>query len=441
MSSVKLGPLVKKGGGRIHTGPFGSQLHASDYVEFGIPCIMPANMKDSRVNLEGIAYISDADAQRLKKYIVEEGDIIYSRRGDVTQKALITNTEAGYFCGTGCLLLRPGSEFDSRYLTYYLSLDEIKKWMINQAVGATMPNLNTGILSNVPFYPVSVETQHRIAAVLSALDAKIELNCKINTELEQMTRTLYDYWFVQFDFPGAQGKPYKSSGGQMIYSNQLKREIPEGWEVQDMYDNDLFEIIKPKIDEFEGEKQYIATADVDNLNISEGSLVTYENRESRANMQPKEYTIWFAKMKASVKHILVGDYTKDLLHDAIFSTGFMGIQASKETFEYASLTIHRPYFELVKDANANGATMAAIGNNDMKNIKLVVPSPDVITSFHEVARPILEKMDLNRQQSQKLAELRDWLLPMLMNGQVRVHVGDSSQAINQSTHEPAFLAP
>lgn len=318
------------------------------------------------------------------------------------------------------LVLRTNNYFESACLNYSLfSRESLLQTFIDGSTG--QGEFDKVKLFNIELgFPVLEKDQRKIVAVFSALNNKIELNRKINAELEQMARTLYDYWFVQFDFPDTNGKPYKSSGGQMTYSDQLKREIPAGWKVQDMYNNDLFDIIKPKIDKFAGEKQYIATADVDSLNISKGSPITYENRESRANMQPKEYTVWFAKMKASIKHILVGDYSEDLLQDAIFSTGFMGIQTSKEAFEYVALTVHRPYFELVKDANSNGATMAAIGNNDMKNIKLLVPSPDVITSFHEAVRPILQKIDLNRQQSQKLAELRDWLLPMLMNGQVSV---------------------
>ena len=180
----ELGELVKSGDGKIHTGPFGSQLHASDYVEDGIPCIMPANMKNSRVDLTSISYISELDAKRLSKYLVKENDIIYSRRGDVTQKALIRQNEAGYFCGTGCLLLRPGSNFDARFLTYYLSTSEIQKWIVSQAVGATMPNLNTGILSRLPFNGPEKLEQSKIADVLSVIENKIELNNQINTELE-----------------------------------------------------------------------------------------------------------------------------------------------------------------------------------------------------------------------------------------------------------------
>lgn len=302
------------------------------------------------------------------------------------------------------------------FLYHYLKQLDLSK--LNTGTG--VPSMTFDSYYDVPVKLPSLNIQHKLATVLSALEDEIELNRKINAELDQMAHTLYDYWFVQFDFPNSEGKPYKSSGGQMTYSDQLKREIPAGWEVQDMYANDLFEIIKPKINKFAGTKQYIATADVNGLAMTDGMPITYEGRESRANMQPREYTIWFAKMKESVKHIFVGDYSEDLMGDAIFSTGFMGMQTSKEAFEYLTLTIHRPYFELVKDANSNGATMVAIGNNDMKNIKLIVPSDDVLHKIHRTARPILAKIDRNRQQSKKLAHLRDWLLPMLMNGQLSI---------------------
>ncbi|MEK7071055.1 MAG: restriction endonuclease subunit S, partial [Patescibacteria group bacterium] len=232
MLDGKLGDFVAKGGGKIHTGPFGSQLHASDYVRHGIPCIMPANMKNNRIDLSDVVFIAEADAQRLSKYLVKENDILYSRRGDVTQKALIRKKEVGYFCGTGCLLLRPGENFDARFLTHYLSIPTIKGWIISQAVGATMPNLNTGILSDIPFHGPEKAEHEKIANVLSTLEDAMEINDKIGQTLEVITKTLYDYWFVQFDFPDENGKPYKSSGGRMVWSEALKTEIPNGWKVQ-----------------------------------------------------------------------------------------------------------------------------------------------------------------------------------------------------------------
>jgi type I restriction enzyme S subunit len=266
----------------------------------------------------------------------------------------------------------------------------------------------------------SLSEQNSIANFIRKLDERIELNHKINAELESLAKTLYDYWFVQFDFPDENGKPYKSSGGQMTMNSTLNRPIPTGWKVETMFKNSLLSIIKPKIDYFDGEKTYIATADVDGLSISDGSQITHENRESRANMQPSEYSVWFAKMKSSVKHIFVGEKSQDLIQNCIFSTGFMGLQADKRSFEYIASIIHSDYFEKVKDFNSSGATMEAVGNSSLKNIDVIIPSDDILQKYHAVMKPIFEKMTINRQQSQKLAQLRDWLLPMLMNGQVKV---------------------
>jgi type I restriction enzyme S subunit len=172
--SVTLGQITKRGGGFIQTGPFGSQLHASDYVPTGVPCIMPANIVDGTVDLADIAYISHADAQRLSKHIVKAGDIVYSRRGDVTRKALIRKHEEGMFCGTGCLLVRPGKYIDPRYLAYHLSSPWNHEWIIRHAIGATMPNLNTSILGDIPLKIPDLENQKNIARVLGVFDEKLE---------------------------------------------------------------------------------------------------------------------------------------------------------------------------------------------------------------------------------------------------------------------------
>ncbi|WPD23620.1 MAG: restriction endonuclease subunit S [Candidatus Electrothrix scaldis] len=173
--TTTLGKIVKDGSGFIQTGPFGSQLHASDYVKDGIPVVMPVNLADNRVNLTDIARITEEDASRLSKHLVKKGDILYSRRGDVTRKALITDSEVGMFCGTGCLLVRPGNKIDPRFLAYHLSSPKNQEWIIRHAIGATMPNLNTGILSDVPLRVPSRALQRAIAHILGSLDDKIKL--------------------------------------------------------------------------------------------------------------------------------------------------------------------------------------------------------------------------------------------------------------------------
>lgn len=142
-----LSDLVNHGDGFIQTGPFGSQLHAHDYKPEGTPVVMPQQLGDNQIMLVGIARISDEDRDRLSRHIMEEGDIVFSRRGDVTRRSYIGTKEAGWFCGTGCLLIRvKHAECDNKYLSLFFSLPQFKEYITQKAVGATMPNLNQGIL-------------------------------------------------------------------------------------------------------------------------------------------------------------------------------------------------------------------------------------------------------------------------------------------------------
>ena len=147
-----LGAVCHQNGAGIQTGPFGSQLHASDYVSAGIPSIMPQNIGDNCINVDRIARVSLDDANKLSRYLVREGDIVYSRRGDVEKRALIRAPEDGWLCGTGCLRVRVDRNVvEPKYASYCLGHPLIREWIVRHAHGATMPNLNTSILSACPF--------------------------------------------------------------------------------------------------------------------------------------------------------------------------------------------------------------------------------------------------------------------------------------------------
>ena len=159
----------------IQTGPFGSLLHAADYVPVGIPSIMPLNIGTKLDILpEKLVFITQYDANRLNKYLVQENDIVYSRRGDVEKCAFITVRESGWLCGTGCLRVRIiDSMLDPKFCAYQLSTDDIKAWVSSNAVGTTMPNLNSTILKSLPLNIPPLPEQKAIASVLSSLDDKI----------------------------------------------------------------------------------------------------------------------------------------------------------------------------------------------------------------------------------------------------------------------------
>lgn len=407
-----LGKVLHAGGGKIQTGPFGSQLHASDYVASGVPCIMPTNMQNNRVNLSGIAFISEKDAQRLSQHLVQEGDIVYSRRGDVTQKALIGKPESGYFCGTGCLLVRPGNAVDPKFLTYHLSTPTNQDWIVKQAVGATMPNLNTAILSAVPLnVPPHKDQQKKIAAVLSALDAKIDCNNRINAELEAMAKTLYDYWFVQFDFPDANGKPYKSSGGKMVYNAALKREIPAGWE----------------------NKQLCQIANItmgtspagDSLNDLGHGVEFFQGSTDFGWQFPtvRQYTTQPARMAKRGDILLsvrapVGDL--NVAHiDCCIGRGLAALN-SKGGFD-GFLFYVMQYFKTIFDRrNTEGTTFGSITKDDLHSLPLAYPATDLLKKYNHIVSAYNQMVFVRSMENQQLAQLRDWLLPLLMNGQVTV---------------------
>jgi len=409
-----LGKLVKSGGGKIHTGPFGSQLHASDYVQSGIPCIMPANMKENRVDLSGISFISEQDAARLSKYLVKGGDIVYSRRGDVTLKALIKDEEEGFFCGTGCLLLRPGSEIDPEFLTYYLSTDSIKHWIVKQAVGATMPNLNTGIFSSIPFTAPTKKEQQKLAAVISSINQKIELNNKINAELEAMAKLIYDYWFVQFDFPDANGKPYKSSGGKMAYNKALKREIPEGWEAVplDYLVNVITGNVSPK--DMDPNTPYIGLEHIPRKTIVLSEWETAKKVNSDKCVF-KKYDILFGKIRPYFHKVGI------TFVNGITSTDTIVLRPKKEEFfGLAIQTVFTDIFIETATQTSTGTKMPRANWTVLKNYKVAIPSSQLLNKYQSIIDGVFSRIESSVYQNKKLSTLRDWLLPLLMNGQVTV---------------------
>ena len=234
-----------------------------------------------------------------------------------------------------------------------------------------------------------------------------------------MAKTIYDYWFTQFDFPDADGKPYRLSGGKMVWNDAVKKDIPYGWTVASIIRNSFIEVIKPGVDPF-STKEYLATAEVNGTNISTGSIIDYETRENRANMQPTINSVWFAKMKNSVKHLFLNEAMSPIVDNVILSTGFCGLQCTELSFEYIASFIASDYFETIKDILAHGATQEAVNNDDMEAIKILVPSDTVIRSFHEATKDIFSQISKNICENRELTKLRDWLLPMLMNGQATI---------------------
>ena len=246
-----------------------------------------------------------------------------------------------------------------------------------------------------------IENQKQIAKVLSDLDTKIELNNKINTELEAMAKLIYDYWFVQFDFPDENGKPYKSSGGKMVYNEELKREIPEGWGF-DIIGNLL---AKEQLGGKTLSSEYLVSGSIPIIDQSTNFICGYTDDKAK-------------RIVTKVPRIVFGDHTRILkLINFDFARGADGTQVllSKEE----RVPQHFFYHSLLKIDLSNYGYARHF--KFLKDTKTIMPSIDIANQFEEKAKVWYDMVWANKRQNQKLAELRDWLLPMLMNGQGRVN--------------------
>lgn len=410
------------------TGPFGSQLHEKDYVNEGTPIVTVEHLGVISFNLQNLPKVSDTDKARLIKYTLKIGDIVFSRVGSVDRCTYVSEKEDGWMFSGRCLRVRFNEKANAKYVSFYFRQKYFKEMMLNISVGATMPSLNTSLMNKLPIYLPKIDAQQKIASVLSALDSKIELNNRINAELEAMAKTIYDYWFVQFDFPDKNGKPYKSSGGKMVWNEELKREIPEEWEVKMLFDGmDVqygFPFDTSKFTEDISQKPVIRIRDILNNTIS-----TYSTEDVHD------------------KYML---YSKDLLigMDGNFHLNFwdkdgaylnqrsvrIRSRANYEVSNLQALFELTPYIK-AREKNVSRTTVAHLSDKDLKRLFVINAKSTKQFNPKKAFDSLLEKIIINRIENQKLSELRDWLLPMLMNGQVKVDSVSKKEGINLAAEE------
>lgn len=399
---VRLGDIAD-----VQTGPFGSQLHKSDYIAEGIPCIMPTNI-GPHLNfiVDGIAHVSEVDANRLSRHLTEIGDIIYARRGDIEKCAYVTTNEEKWLCGTGCLKIRCNNEVNSRFIAYLLSTAECKKWITGNAVGTTMLNLSKGILSNLPLLVPSHEDQRRIASILSSLDRKIELNNKINADLEEIAQAIFKNWFVDFE-PFKDGKFVDSELGM----------IPEGWKV-----GRLTDIIKlmpggtPKTSEplywDNGTIPFFSPKDVNGVycfatekHITEAGL-----NKCSSNLYPKD-TI-FITCRGTVGKVCLAAC------DMAMNQSNYAIKAIDGYSQYYIFFLVKSVVErLIK--KSNGAVFSAITSKDFDE-EILIPSQKAVEDFTNVIDGFFRRIFTIGTENSRLSLLRDTLLPRLMSGEIEV---------------------
>ncbi|HFI0686920.1 TPA: restriction endonuclease subunit S [Streptococcus suis] len=341
----------------------------------------------------------------------KKGDILISAAGTIG-KTVIFDGEDSYFQDSNIVWIENDeSKVTNQFLYYFLQTNPFITTNGSTIKRLYNDNLRDTKIPNVP----SIQQQNQITDILGTIDKKIQINNQINQELEAMAKTLYDYWFVQFDFPDENGKPYKSSGGKMVYNDQLKREIPEGWGVDSLWNIATF-YNGLAMQKFRPASETHESLPV--IKIREMFSGFSKDTEKASTAIPKEAIIEAGDIlfswSATLEVILWGG-EKGALNQHIFK---VTSEKYPKSFIYNELRSYLKVFKTI--AELRKTTMGHITQDHLKQAMIIVPPNDLIDEIHNRISPILkQQLDL-KQQNQELTQLRDWLLPMLMNGQARV---------------------
>ena len=374
-------------GGSIQTGPFGSQLHASDYVATGTPVVMPTNIGENRVEEAGIARVATEHVERLARHKVRAGDIVYSRRGDITKRALIRGQQAGWLCGTGCLLVRPGESADPTWLSYWLGSPLVHDWLIARAVGATMPNLNTEILSALTVLLPSLDEQRRIAGVLGALDDLIEVNRRLMSDMEELLAAQFASF--GFDTPG------DARLDDLITVNPARP--------------------KPK-----GDAPYV---DMAALSETQAGIDRVMTRAASGGARFMNGDTLMARITPCLENGKIG-FVDCLHHGAVGvgSTEFIVLRSEGDIpLPWTYLLARSPRFRdhVVRHMTGTSGRQRCPADA-VTGYRIAQPTLADLRAFDRTSGPLFAAMKDLREENRELASTRSELLPLLMSGRVRV---------------------
>ncbi len=432
-----LGDIYEIEGGNVQTGPFGSQLHESDYVDNGIPVIMPKDIVNDKLNFSSTAKIKKEDANRLKKHIVEIDDIVFPRRGEIDKRILIDEFSEGAFCGTGCIRLRGnGSVLFPKYLFYYSKQVSVVKWIENQAIGATMMNLNTSILKSVPiYYPDDIKLQQKITSILSAYDDLIENNNQRIQLLEEMASEIYKEWFVRLRFPGYENAVFRDKNGKKV-DRESDGALPDRWKKEQLREHINFYRGKSYSSAELRDNEGLAMINLKNIQRQGGfRLDGLKYFEGKYNLNNEAYSgdIVMAVTDMTQEREIVGRVAlvPDMgIEKFIISMDLIRIEPVALPKLYLYCFFRYSGIGLQLKEFANGANVLHLTPSLIEFQKAVIPHAAICEKFEELIKPMLSEIDVLNNKNQVLQETRDLLLPRLISGKLSV------EHLLNETYEP-----
>ncbi len=425
-NSCTIGELCDAGVVELQTGPFGTQLHAHDYVENGVPVVPTEAIRNRQIDHSVLPKISSGKAKELARHRLERGDILFARRGVQATGHIgcVREAEEGFLCGTGAIRLRVrkgGSSVNSDFLSHVLANPASVEWFKFHAIGATMPNLNEGIIRSFPLQIPPMAEQRAFAHILGTLDDKIELNRKMNETLEAMARALFKSWFVDFDPVRAKAesrdtdlpKPLADLFPDSFEDSELG-EIPKGWSVASLGDVAEHPRRGVQPDSINPDLPYIALEHMPRRCIALSDWGVADGLESN-KFEFRKGEILFGKLRpyfhkvgvAPVDGVCSTDIVVVAPHSSLWFGFVLGHVSSKKFVEYTN-------------AGSTGTKMPRTSWDDIARYAIVLPPETISKAFTERLQPSVDRIIAGIHEAHTLAALRDTLLPKLISGELRV---------------------
>lgn len=396
-------------------------LTNSDYKIINATALM-----DGYVDWNNCGFITKDRYEESPEIMLQEGDILISKDGTLGKIGYVKGLTTPCTVASGIFVLRNSipERLNFDYLYHVLKSNIFKDFIQrNKSLGSTILHLYQRDLENFELELPSMEHQRSISGILNAIEDKIANNNKINAELESLAKTIYDYWFLQFEFPNEEGKPYKSSGGKMVWNKELKREIPDGWKVSNIKNyceiTDCLHSKKPDFC-FENEDCYLLS--LENL-TKEGHI----DLTNKYYIKSKDYKEWIKRIEIKENDFVVtnagraGDICKVPRNvKCAIGRNITAIRPFNIDPNYLYCFFKSIYVKEQIQSNLDcGSFFMSFNVKSIKKINLLIPTNDVLNKIDLLLQPIIKQIEMNIQENNRLSSLRDFLLPMLMNGQVQ----------------------
>jgi type I restriction enzyme S subunit len=406
--------LCKTYSGKIQTGPFGSQLHESDYVLIGTPVVMPKDIIEDKISTEKIAKISLEMANKLSKHKVRLGDILLPRRGDINKRAFIKKDQVGFICGTGCIKISfdDFSQISTQYLNYYLARKDIVEWLDLNAVGATMKNISGEILKKLPILLPPLATQQKIASILSAYDDLIENNLRRIKLLEEMAAITYKEWFVNFTIDGQKLEIDAETG------------LPFGWENGCIGNLISFQNgFAFKSEKFTSSGYpVIKIKNIGNrsINIENSDFIDEAYAQSVDKFKLHEGDLLIAMTGATIGKVgyLPKSKKSCFLNQRVGRFQQIDDDFNNKHFAFCAIDSEKGQQQIIN--LSGGAAQPNISSSQILSMECLIPQREILKKFHELVDVNIRLVLQLYTQNRLLKEARDILLPRLMSGEIEL---------------------